>query len=110
MAVDLHVVRRVKERGIDPLAFADNRLEKGKIAPVAAADAVFAQLPDVAQASARLSRHRGNNLFVGVDLFAQNDVDLAGTEPGQAEVDLELGKRQVCELELEDLDIPACVQ
>lgn len=110
VAVDLHIVRRIEERRIDRLAFADDRTQEVEIPSVAAADAVLVELPDVPDACAQLGRDCRNHLVIGINLLTQHDIDLTPAEPGQPKVHVELGQRQFGELELEDLDIPAGIQ
>lgn len=110
MPVDLHVVGRIEERRVDRLAFSNDRAQELEVVSVAAADAVIAKLPDVADLCARLQRNRRNDLVVGIRGLAKHDIDLAGAEPGERQVHLELGQRQVGQLELEDLEVPTCIE
>ena len=57
-----------------------------------------------------MCRDRRDDLVVGIGRVAQHDVDLARAEPGQREVDVELGQRQIGQLELEELEIPAGIE
>jgi hypothetical protein len=49
VAVDLHVVGRIRECGIDACLLANHVSQEHCIAPVAAADPVLAELPDVSR-------------------------------------------------------------
>ena len=109
MAVDLHVVGRIEERAVDRLAFADEALQERYIAPVTAGHSVLAQLPDVAGLDARGFGHSRDHLVIGIVSLGQNHVDLSGAEPGKAKVYLHFRKRELGQLELEDLGVPARV-
>ncbi len=84
--------------------------EKLRVASVAAADAVLAQNPDVAEHRLGLDRNRRNDLFIGIIGSLENDVDLAACKAGQRQVEVDIERADLVELEPEDLDVPSGIQ
>ena len=110
VAVDLHVVRRIQERGVDRRTVADDAPQEVCVATVAAADAVLAENPDVAELRPGLDRDGGNDLLVGIIRGLEHDVDLAAGEAGQRQVEVDVERADVVKLEPQDLDVPAGIQ
>ena len=107
VAVDLHIVRRVEERRVDLRALANHATKEVGIATVAATDAMLAQHPDVAGLRARVRGHRRNDLVIGIGAAVQQHVDLAGREPRDAQVHIDVDRGQLAELDLQQIDVPA---
>ena len=89
MAIDLHVIGRIEKRGIDR-AVADHFAQECDFAPVAAADAVLAQLPDVTGLRTGCFRDGRNDLVVGVFAVFQDHVDLARAEARQTKINVDV--------------------
>ena len=101
VAIDAHVVGRVEEGGVDARTLADHSLQERDVAPVAAADAMISQDPDITRAGARSLRDRGDRLVVGIGRALQRDVDLAGGEPRDRQVELDIEHRKLAQLQLQ---------
>src|SRR4051812_45167792 len=110
MTVDLDVVGRVQERGVDRSSLADHSLQKLRIASVPASDTMFAQNPDVAERGFRFSRNRWNDLFVGIIGSLEHHVDLAACKAGQRQVEVDVERANVVELKPKNLDVPPGIQ
>ena len=107
MPVDAHVVRRVQESGGDRGALAGHRLQELCVAAVAAADPVIAKDPDITGSGARGLRHRRDRLIVGIRRAFQRHVDLAGRETRDRQVEVDVEYRQLAQLQLQKVEIPA---
>ena len=107
VAVDPDVVGRIEEGGVDPGIGTDHRLQEGRVAAVAAADPVLAEDPDVAGPGAGFRRHRRDHLVLGIGRTLEDHVDLAGGEAGQRQVEVDVEHRQLAELELQEVEVPA---
>ena len=54
-----------------------------------------------------VDRHRRDDLVLGIGRAFQDHVDLAGGEAGQREVEVDVEHRQLAELELQEIEVPA---
>ena len=68
---------------------------------------MLAEDPDVAGPGAWGRRHRRDHLVLGIGRALQDHVDLAGGEAGQREVEIDVDHRQLAELELQQIEVPA---
>ena len=107
MAIDPDVVGRIEEGGIDRRAAAHHRPQEGKVAPVAAADPVLTEDPDIAGPGAGDRRDRRDHFVLGIGRTFQDHVDLAGREAGQRQVEIDVEHRQFGQLDLEEIEVPA---
>jgi hypothetical protein len=109
MSVDGDVVGRVEERGVDRPVLADQGLED-QVPPVAAADPMLAQDPDVARLRARRLGDGRNGLVVRIAAAVENDVDLAGRETGRRQVEGDIEGRKFGKVELQEVEIPPGIE
>jgi len=109
-AIDLHVVGRVEERGVDRRALADDAAQEGRVPAVATADAVRAEAPDISRPGSRRPWHGRHHLVIGIGAAIEDDVDFARREAGEAQIDFQIRRGELAEFGFEQLDVPASVQ
>ena len=68
---------------------------------------MLAEDPDVAGPGPGRHRHRRDHLVLGIGRALEDQVDLAGGEAGQREVEIDVENRQFGKLELQKLEVPA---
>jgi hypothetical protein len=94
-------------RAQEPSVLERKLRQEARVAAVAAADPVVAEDPDVAGPGAGFGRHRWDHLVLGINRTLEDHVDFAGREAGEREIEVDVEHRQLAELELQQVEVPA---
>ena len=106
MAADPHVVGRVEESDIDQIALADHLAQELGVPAVAAADDMLAEPPDVARPGPRNRWHGRDQVVLGILARTEQQVEFAGRETGDGQVESDIQRGELAELHLEQVEIP----
>jgi hypothetical protein len=110
MAVDAHVIGRIQERTVHVAVVADHATQKSTIAAITAADAMAAQLPDVAYPGPGLSPNGRDKLVIRVSRGDQHDVYFADGKAGDADIYLAVEQSNFTHLDAKQVRIPTGVK
>ena len=109
-AVDRHIVGGIEKGCVDLRVLANDGTKKVEVSPIAAADAVLSEDPNVAGFRARLDGNSWDVLVVGIILALHDHVDLTGREARDGEIKIDVHHSQVGQFQLEDLEVPTGVE
>ena len=107
MTADAHVVGRIQKGRIDARVLANDLVQEREVAAVAAADNMLAEPPDVAWPRSRGGRNGRDHVVLGI-LGPQQQIEFAGGEPGEAQIEIKRGK--LAKLLLEQVEVPPGIE